>query len=387
MALLALRPPRAGLVAFGAFAVLSGIQQALGNLGSWIEGASLLLASSWGFMAVAPTALVLATTRYTRVSSNTLPWAFVGLAAASALTFVASPGSMLREGASLTDLGVFLWLLPYLLSVAVATTLIARAHRRAPSDELRIEALVLMLALLPYLAYTSAVWLFFVLLGDPAAFAAPWAQGYVGTALVGLAVVAWVCIDLWRSGDKRARALALASVAAACAGAVQMWLVTELTLFGGALRILAALLLGYGLAKYGLFGTELKLKWTLARGALLGIFAVAFFLVDQAAQFFVSATFGALAGLAAAVILVFALAPLKKLTHRLADRAMPAVEPTDAYLEKRRLVVYKAALQSAAQDGVVTEREARVLDTLARELGLTADETTAIARTVLPQPA
>ena len=59
---------------------------------------------------------------------------------------------------------------------------------------------------------------------------------------------------------------------------------------------------------------------------------------------------------------------------------MPRVQDTPEYRTVRKRAVYRAAVESAMQDGAVTEKERDVLATLADQLGLGAGEARAIER-------
>lgn len=366
IALLLLRPPRAGIVGFAAYAVLAGAQQLLVNLGSQLASRTLL-AIGWAFLAVAPLALVAAVTSYRAASWLWLaPFAATGTA--GAVMFVLRPASMLQPGGGFDTWGLILWQFPAFASLAVAILRLERARADAPSPELHREAVLLLLALAPYLAYTSAVSSAFILGAGFHVTEPSW--GLPGLATFGacFAIVILSSAQQWRSGRRSARALAGLSVAVGLFGFLQATAVPGLLLFGGILRILAALLLGYGLLKYGLFDVDVRLKWTLDRGTILAIFGGVFFLVEQVAEFYVSAVFGAFAGFAAAGLLLVALKPMRKWTARLADGVFPHVRPTRDYADERKVIVYRAAAQTAGRDGVLTPKVRAMLDALVREL-------------------
>jgi uncharacterized membrane protein YebE (DUF533 family) len=142
----------------------------------------------------------------------------------------------------------------------------------------------------------------------------------------------------------------------------------------GLARILGVLILGYAILRQQLLGIELKLKWTLRRGALAAIILAAFFVVSQLVQTFVGGFVPGLAGAAVAGLLLFAITPLQRFADRLADKAMPGVADTKEYRTVRKREVYRAAVESAMEDGVITAKERGVLATLADQLGLGAKE-------------
>lgn len=390
LAILILRPPRAGVSGFGAYAIVAGLQQSLGNIGSALPSASILLAISAPFFAVTPIALLWGATRYTRRDPIAWTTPFALAASAGVVALLAMPGSIYAEGGRLAPLGLFLWTMPTFIALGLAIIMLVGQYQSVSSVELQRETLILIAALLPYLAYTSSSLLLYfslVLSTGFSVYSPVVDSGYVAVFAACIVSVLWSCRSLWRSGEQTPRLLSAASLTVGLIGAgfgtLQAQLGMSMILFGGILRILAAILLGYGLMKYGLFGTDLKLKWTIDKGALVGIFGAVFFVVDQTVQFYVGALYGAAAGLAAAIALVFVLAPLRRLTRSMADRTMPNVHDTPEYVASRRLVVYRSAFESAARDGVLTEREREILATLRRELALSDDESTHIEREVL----
>lgn len=151
--------------------------------------------------------------------------------------------------------------------------------------------------------------------------------------------------------------------------------------------LLFFVLLGYGILQTHLFDIELRLKWTIRQGTLAAIFVAAFFVVSESAQQAFQGRIGPYLGIVAAGLLVFALAPLQRVAERVANVAMPHVEDTHAYRLERRKEIYRAALESAARDGVVTDRERDVLATLQEQLDLTATDALALEREVLREAA
>lgn len=140
------------------------------------------------------------------------------------------------------------------------------------------------------------------------------------------------------------------------------------------------MVLAYAILRHQLFGIELRIKWTIRRGTVAAAFVAVFFVASEAAQRVFEGVAGPVAGLAAAGLLVFALAPLQRLADRLANGAMPRVHDSEEYRTVRKRELYRAAVESALQDGIVTERERDVLATMAEGLGLGPVEARAIER-------
>lgn len=144
----------------------------------------------------------------------------------------------------------------------------------------------------------------------------------------------------------------------------------------------AAGILLYGILRMHLFDIDLKLKWTLRRGTLLGAFVAVFVIVSGIVEQWAQ-RYNVLVGGAAVGLMLLALRPLERAADRLADAAMPRVRDTDEYRTVRRREVYRAAVESAIRDGIVTDSERDVLATLADQLGLTAGEARALEREAL----
>lgn len=384
--LLTLRPARAGAVGFAAYALLSGTQQILANLGSALTfgspAASMLLALRHPFLAAAPVALVWGAARY----ANRREWwaAPSALVSAVALGLMAvAPDTIVAPLGLSTDLARFLTSMPDFLALGLAALLLERKHDSERSAPLRQEALLLLFALLPFLAYNAGVSLV-LFWANRAFFGVPVTAGYILTFCASLIAVALTSARLWRSGDPWARRLALGSVSVALVGIAQGFVDTAGVYLGGTIRIAAALLLGYGLLKYRLFDIDIKVKKGLARGIVAALGIGGFFLASEIAESFVADRTGStLMGLAVAGALVVLETRVTHAGRRLAQRALPRVEDSVPYLDARKVTVYRSAIESAGRDGTVTPRERTVLSILARELGLTPDDATRIEREAL----
>jgi hypothetical protein len=157
--------------------------------------------------------------------------------------------------------------------------------------------------------------------------------------------------------------------------ALVMGLVTLTQAVGG-------LMIVRGMLRYQLFDFDLKLKWTLKRGTLVAIILGAFFLATALAEQYLQ-QFGWVIGGLAVGALLFALRPIERAIDRMADRAMPRTTGTPEYLAQRKHEIYRAALEDAMRDGVVSAKERALLLRLAENLGLSGDESTRIERNVL----
>lgn len=128
--------------------------------------------------------------------------------------------------------------------------------------------------------------------------------------------------------------------------------------------------IAYGILSSQLFDIDLKIKSSLKRGSLAGMFLLAFFVVGVMAENFLTARYGWVVGGLVAGLLLFAIAPLQRFAERLANAAMPDVRNTDDYRTYRKHEVYRAALEGMLKDRVVSPKERGVLKRLQEQLGI-----------------
>ncbi|MBI2077205.1 MAG: hypothetical protein HYT80_02370 [Euryarchaeota archaeon] len=159
-----------------------------------------------------------------------------------------------------------------------------------------------------------------------------------------------------------------------------LWFFTFVAV-GGAVALVYAPLLAYGVLKAQLFDVDLKLKVSLRRGTVAVPFVAAFVIGTVMAENFLTARYGWAAGGAAAGLLLLAMRPMQHVADRFADTAMPRVQDTQEYRLVRKREVFLAAYETAvADDGTITPREKDVLATLADQLGLSAGEARSLER-------
>jgi hypothetical protein len=146
------------------------------------------------------------------------------------------------------------------------------------------------------------------------------------------------------------------------------------------------LLLAYGVLKSHLFDIDLKLKVALEQSTLAAIITGAFFIGSELVESVVPVD-GTLFGVAAAGLIVLLLRPVQRLAQRFAGRVLQGVESSPAYLESRKLDVYRATLEAALEDGQVTDAEHTILRRLREQLGISdADAAAAEQQLSFPRP-
>lgn len=142
---------------------------------------------------------------------------------------------------------------------------------------------------------------------------------------------------------------------------------------GSALLLTAtAGLLVYGVVRLRLLGHDLAVP-TARRGSLAAAVLVAFFIVAQIAQEFLSDSMGVVLGGIAAGALLFAAVPLQRAAERLAggERGVAIAARTSGHPSAD---AYRDALRLALHDGAMTREEERHLASLADRLGVSYAE-------------
>lgn len=138
------------------------------------------------------------------------------------------------------------------------------------------------------------------------------------------------------------------------------------------LGVVFSFLLARALLRFHVFDFDLRVKRSLRRSIVTAVFVVLVIAATQIVENVSNDTFGLVGGALAAGVALFALRPIERVAARIADGAMPSVHDTEEYRLVRKRDVYRAAWESALADGIVTDKERRVLATLQDKLGLTA---------------
>lgn len=128
-------------------------------------------------------------------------------------------------------------------------------------------------------------------------------------------------------------------------------------------------LLAYAILKYQLFSIDLRLRLVLKQGSAGALIAAVFLIVSEALESVVAVD-GLVTGVLLAMLIAVLLRPAQTVAERVAAGLMPNVRPDDAYIEQRRLAIFKATLEGATIDGHISQDEREMLDRLQSELGL-----------------
>lgn len=141
--------------------------------------------------------------------------------------------------------------------------------------------------------------------------------------------------------------------------------------------------IAYGILRVQLFDIDLRIRWTLEKSTLAAAFVALLYLVTEGAERLFSSELGTMAGLIAAAVLVFFLAPLQRFAEGVAGAAMPNTDDTPEYAAFRKLQVYEAALLDANRDGGISHKERALLDRLRDSLDVTPADAAALERDLL----
>ena len=136
--------------------------------------------------------------------------------------------------------------------------------------------------------------------------------------------------------------------------------------------ILYVPLVAYGVLRVQLFDVDIRIKRTLKRSTIAAAFVATFFIVSELAGEFLSSQLGTVLGIVVTGGLVFFLDPIQRAAERLSNVAMPNTVQTPEYENYRKLQVYESALQAALEDGHISRRQRRVLDSMIHSMGIDA---------------
>ena len=132
-------------------------------------------------------------------------------------------------------------------------------------------------------------------------------------------------------------------------------------------------LVAYGVLRVQLFDIDLRIKRTLKRSTVAAAFVAAFFLVSELAGVVLSEQLGNVLGVVCTAALVFFLEPIQRAAQRFSDAAMPGTQATPEYENYRKIQVYESAVHAAMEEGGISDRQRRVLDSLIASMGIDAN--------------
>jgi hypothetical protein len=193
----------------------------------------------------------------------------------------------------------------------------------------------------------------------------------LGIAPAALALLL-VCMREWR--EARGRTLIMLACAILISGAAT-WAglrspdATGPLMLASIANVLLPAMIAYALVRHRLFGIDLKVRWTLVRTPLAGLFLALFFIVGQMVERSFEG-YGWLAGSIVAGLALFAIQPMQRLGERLASTVLP--EPS--LRKDKRLEIYGEQLRLVWEDGYMGSKERLLLDQLRNQLGITHEQ-------------
>ncbi|HET6406190.1 MAG TPA: hypothetical protein VFH78_16245 [Candidatus Thermoplasmatota archaeon] len=146
----------------------------------------------------------------------------------------------------------------------------------------------------------------------------------------------------------------------------------------GLWRLALPVAVTYALVRQSLFDLDARLRFTLKQSTVGAVFVGVFFVASEMGTELVSARFGGLLGIGAAVLLMFAIAPLQLMAEKLARSALPAPPPGRDLPGDMRRDIYREQVALSWADGVLDRNERLVLERLREALGLSQEEAASI---------
>lgn len=153
----------------------------------------------------------------------------------------------------------------------------------------------------------------------------------------------------------------------------------------GALWHLALLgILAYAIVKHRFLGLDVRVRWGVSRGVVASAAMAFFFIISEGLATYLGRIVGAFGGILLVGSLILVLAtPLRKLGDRVAAAAMPEAVPVEKRPHRERVALYEEQTRIAWEDGRLTAKERRMLDSARARLGLTEAEAARLERRVL----
>jgi hypothetical protein len=144
--------------------------------------------------------------------------------------------------------------------------------------------------------------------------------------------------------------------------------------------LLAVPLIAYGILRTQLFDIDLRIRWTIKQSTLAAAAVAIIYAVSESAERLLSSELGNFAGLLAAALVVFFLAPLQRFAEGVASAAMPNTHDTPQYAAFRKLQVYEAAVEEALRGDGISQKERAMLDRLRDTLEIPPADAEALER-------
>ena len=140
-------------------------------------------------------------------------------------------------------------------------------------------------------------------------------------------------------------------------------------------------LLAYAILRYQLFNIDLRVRFALRHGFAGAIIAGGFFVVSEVLES-VFPVEGVVTGVVLAIVIATLLKPAQSMAEGIATRLMPNVRDEPDYHDRRRVDIFRAAVEGALQDGFISDDERQILTRLGEELRITSHDAARMEREV-----
>jgi len=145
----------------------------------------------------------------------------------------------------------------------------------------------------------------------------------------------------------------------------------ELNPFYSVAYLYMMLVLMYSIYKYQFLGIEIVFKKSLFLTIITVLIAVVFFVVSEFLEAFLAERFFKnipISNLFAAVAVLVLLYPIALFSQKLSKKMFPGVESSKEYYLKRKAEIYRAQLEAAWFDGIMSKKETIMLKALRESL-------------------
>ncbi len=134
---------------------------------------------------------------------------------------------------------------------------------------------------------------------------------------------------------------------------------------------LQPLLLAYAIFKFQIAELDVRVRWTLQKGTLVGIIVtLGFGLTQLAGAFIEDRTGSSVVGVVATGALLALVAPLRRVGDRVGRAALPEAKPLHRMVDDEKITLYREQLEFAWADGSIDRQERTRLERLRERLGI-----------------
>lgn len=133
-------------------------------------------------------------------------------------------------------------------------------------------------------------------------------------------------------------------------------------------KMVIPILITYALLRFQVFGADVRIKHSVAKAMLVGIFTVIFLVVLEAAEALLGDGAGFWVNILLAAFLAIIAAPLQNLASRAADKVMPDTKSVVEQDPYERGEFYMSQYELVLEDGEVSRKDREMLDRLALSL-------------------